>query len=374
MRRLALLAAAAAAALLPFAELHGQAEWAVDRKPILDLTGVTAGGAVNFENVAGVTRLHDGSLLIADRGPNSVRLFDPTGKLVKTVGRTGDGPGEFQTMLWAGGCGPDSMLVWDPRKGQASIVTSNGSVARTFRIPADSGSRVRGPLNMIACGARGTIAYISDPTGRVSSATQGVFSMLASIVTVSAEGKVLSHIDSVPSGEFVALGRGGGGPRPLGIAAYIVVLGDRTIVGLSDSARVSVLDPAGKKSSVRLPVQSRAPTRDEFDAAVASIGQMVPAPLKQGIVDQLSKTTPPALAPTFFGLFSDPVGLLWVQTSPAGAKQATLLAVQPDGRVVARVQLPVPLVVSEIGRDFILGTYSDDSDELHVVVLRLNRK
>lgn len=202
------------ALVLPAASLRAQATWTVDAKPILDVAGVSASGAVNFENAAGATRLRDGSLLIADRGPASIRVIDATGKLVKTVGRKGDGPGEFHTIISAVGCGPDSMLVWDLNHREASMAGPTGAVARRFKIPSDSGTRVRGPLFAIACGSRGTIAYISDLTGRVATAggNPDLMSMLSSAVTTNRDGRILNHVDSVPSGEMVhAIINGGNG-------------------------------------------------------------------------------------------------------------------------------------------------------------------
>jgi hypothetical protein len=374
MRRLHIVVAAL---LCPLAAVAGQAEWVVDRKPILDVPGVAASGTVNFENFVGATRLKDGSLLIADRGANSIRLIDPSGKLVRTSGRTGDGPGEFQTMLWAGRCGLDSMLVWDMRKGQASLVGASGAVARQFKIPADSAIRVRRPINVIGCGSR-TIAYISEPTGNAPTAVKEIMSMLASAVTVSREGKVVGHVDSLASGEWYAVVSPSGGhgafPRPLGVTPFVTLVGDRAIIGLTDSARVMIVEPDGKRTTVGVPVLPRAPTREEFDAAVSSIAAMAPPQMRESAVGQLSKAPLPTLAPAFSGLFSDPLGLVWVQTSALSAKQPMFLVMQPDGRVVSRVIVPVALTVSEIGADYILGSYTDANDEPHVVVLRLSRK
>jgi hypothetical protein len=50
-----------------------------------------------------------------------------------------------------------------------------------------------------------------------------------------------------------------------------------------------------------------------------------------------------------------------------------IVVLQLDGRVVARVRLPRALTVYEIGRDYVLGSYSDDDAEMHVVVYRLTR-
>lgn len=364
----------------PGAGLAAQATWTVDAKPILDVPGVTANGSVTFANMAGVTRLRDGSLLIADRGSNSIRLVDPRGKLVKSSGQTGDGPGDFQSMIWAGGCGPDSMLVWDLRRRVASMIGASGTVARQFKVPSDSGTKIRVPLNVIACGDRGTIAYISDPTGRVAptSANPNIMGMLSSAVTTNREGHVVAHIDSLPSGEMYhtisPTGGNGAFPRPLGIAAFVAVIGDRAVVGLTDSARVVAIEPDGRRTTIRIPVQAHAPTRDEFDASVEKITAMAPAAMRLAMTEQLSKAPLPAVAPTYSGLFSDPAGLLWVEVSPATGKNGSLIAMQLDGKIVGRLALPMPMTVSEIGRDYILGTFEDANDEMHVVVLKLNRK
>ena len=45
-----------------------------------------------------------------------------------------------------------------------------------------------------------------------------------------------------------------------------------------------------------------------------------------------------------------------------------------DGRVVARIRLPRALSIYEIGSDYVLGSYSDSGDEVHVAVYRLKRQ
>jgi hypothetical protein len=48
--------------------------------------------------------------------------------------------------------------------------------------------------------------------------------------------------------------------------------------------------------------------------------------------------------------------------------------VRLDGRVVARTQVPRGITIFEIGRDYVLGGYSDANDEMHVVTYRLRRR
>jgi hypothetical protein len=41
---------------------------------------------------------------------------------------------------------------------------------------------------------------------------------------------------------------------------------------------------------------------------------------------------------------------------------------------VAKLSVPMAFSVYEIGRDYMLGTYSDANDELHIAVLGLIRR
>src|ERR1043166_5909429 len=152
---------------VPFLALGAQSEWTVATKPLLDLPGLSASGTANFEVLAGATRLSNGSILLADRSATVVKLFDPSGKLLKTGGGRGDGPGEFRSMVVAVACGRDSLLVWDLPKSTAGIVGPAGSVGRPFNVPSDSGHTIRRPLSVIACTQRG-VGYVSDPNGRLA--------------------------------------------------------------------------------------------------------------------------------------------------------------------------------------------------------------
>ncbi len=358
---------------LSFADAHAQAVWTVDRTPTLDVPGARADGSVMFGYAAGATRLANGSLLVADRTENAIRVIDAAGKLVRTVGRAGDGPGEFQSMIWAGGCGVDSMLVWDLRRRQASMIGPSGAVARQFAVPA--GDTAQSPFRF-ACSPGRTMAYLSGPRPvRVATpiGNPNIVSVSASVYRITTEGAVKQRLGDIPAGEAFSNGRGGV-PRPLGRASTVAAVGNDVIIGSADSATVTIVRNDGTRSQVHIPVLVRAPTRDEFDAAIQATAAMVPAQMRQTMITQLSAIPMPERLPPISALFGDPDGLLWVQTSPAGAKVIEFTVMQASGRVVAKAQIPLPLTILEIGRDYVLGSYSDANDEMHVAVYRLKRK
>ena len=358
-------------------QASAQATWVVDRTPILDVAGVSSDGTVIFSNAAGGMRLRDGGLLIADRGESSIRVIDAAGKLVRSVGRAGGGPGEFQSILWAGPCGADSMLVWDLSRRQASMIAPNGTIARQFAVPAqDTAQRP----SQFSCSSRGAMAYRSVPRQNrdaPNAQNPNLVGVLAAVYRTGRDGVVLQRFGDIPAGEVAAFVSPSGGrgavPRPLGRTAHVATLDDAVVISSADSALVTIVRADGRSSRHALPIIPRAPTKEELDHAVQSTASMAPPAMRQSLAQQLATIPAPERLPAISALMTDADGLVWVQTTPPGGRTVDFLVIQSTGGILARVQIPVSLTIFEIGRDYVLGSYTDAADETHVAVLRLRR-
>jgi hypothetical protein len=364
---------------LSFSDAAAQATWVIERTPILDASGVASNSTVTFGNAAGGTRLSDGRLLIADRSENSIRIIDATGKLLQSVGRTGDGPGEFRSMVWAGRCGADSLLVWDYARRQATMIGSNGAIARQFAVPAVGDSAL--PAFQFSCSPRGAIAYRSAPRpsrGAMNPQNPNVIGVVAAVYRIRSDGSVAQRLGEIPAGEVVPMvspsGGRGAAPRPLGRTSAVASLDDAVVISSADSASLAIVRGDGRASHHALPIVLRSPTREEFEEAIRATAAMAPAPAQQAMAEQLKTVPMPERLPAISGLSVDSEGLVWVQTTPPGAKTLDFLVMQSDGKVVARAQVPRGITVFEIGRDYVLGGYTDDGDEPHVVMYRLRRQ
>src|SRR5687767_1066109 len=100
MRRCSIPTSAALLALLaacgPPKQPEEVALWTID--PVISL-GVAHGDSVQeFGRVANALKLSDGRIAIADFGSTNVRLFNPNGTHALTIGRRGNGPGEFPSL------------------------------------------------------------------------------------------------------------------------------------------------------------------------------------------------------------------------------------------------------------------------------------
>ena len=77
-------------------------------------------------------RLEDGTVVVADRGANELRLFDAAGGFIRSLGGPGEGPGEFQLLneVWTRG---DTILVSDNIQSRISVFGRGGDVSTAPR-------------------------------------------------------------------------------------------------------------------------------------------------------------------------------------------------------------------------------------------------
>jgi len=354
-------------ALLPLSIAGAQAEWAVSTKPILDIPGVDASGTEIFQNLGGAVRLSNGNIVVADKGSTSIRLIDSKGKLIKSVGRQGSGPGEYRIIAAGSPCA-DSLIVWAVET--TVMVGESGAAARQFKLPADNPRMA--PMFNVSCARNGNFVYVTQPLARAAT-PQGLMSMKSAVLTTDRQGKILAQVDSIPSGLWMAVG-GGGFPVPLGPITTAVAVGDHIAVGVSDSARIWIIAPDGKRSTITVPFTPRPPTDQEMSDAIDAVADMAPVPLRPRLLPELKKAQKPATLPAYFGLFADPDGVLWVQQTPPGAKRTDFLAMSLDGKILARTIIPMTVKVLDIGRDYILASYDDANDETHLAVFSLRKR
>lgn len=87
-----------------------------------------------FSSVRGVGRLSDGSVAVADRTSAEVRIFGPDGRHLRSMGRHGEGPGEFQDpfVLWV--LPGDTIWVGDYRPYRFVVFTAEGEWVRNVML------------------------------------------------------------------------------------------------------------------------------------------------------------------------------------------------------------------------------------------------
>ena len=81
----------------------------------------------------------DGNLYLLDGQLSEIQVFDPEGEHLRTIGRQGEGPGEFQNgadMFWAPGGEIGVVQAWP---GKVVMITAEGDPGPTFSLPYRDG-------------------------------------------------------------------------------------------------------------------------------------------------------------------------------------------------------------------------------------------
>ena len=73
--------------------------WWIDEAPLVDLLESGTGEERFFDRVRDVLRAADGRLIVGDGASSEVRMYDASGRFVRTLSGEGDGPGEFRYLV-----------------------------------------------------------------------------------------------------------------------------------------------------------------------------------------------------------------------------------------------------------------------------------
>jgi hypothetical protein len=82
-------------------------------------------GPASFGAISAVIADDDGSIYVADSKSAEIRVFDTRGQWVRTIGRRGGGPSEFDllySIAWVG----DTLAVLDPGNGRVGLMSRTG--------------------------------------------------------------------------------------------------------------------------------------------------------------------------------------------------------------------------------------------------------
>jgi hypothetical protein len=377
---LVLVAAACGADANSSAGLPAGAPVAVADSARLELGVVTGDSIQEFDRVVMPFLLGDGRLVVPLRGKSVIRVFAPDGSHQATLGRYGEGPGEFMALssAWARG---DTIEAFDggPGGGQRKIVRflPDGSV-REVRLANAPASEAVIP---------GTVRDGWAMFGIASASNGGRDQMIVQRFDRSgAHVGEMAHVE----GMFRQQVPGASGPNPLSPRAlFRVQRGDVYVAETldpsirvyevdADSARVIRWDPGP-------PPAIDAAMRAGIDGAVAA----APAGQAESRRRMLESFPVPDRVSAFWDFLVDDLGFVWVR--PFDPSQHTLyrgaggplsgggpggewLIIAPDGATVGMVTLPADLVPMQVTRDAVVGIARDELEVEHVRVHPLERR
>jgi hypothetical protein len=356
-------------------------------QPIASI-GVTEGAPeYQLYRASGGRRLSDGTIVFANGGTQEVRFYDAQGTHIRSVGREGEGPGEFMSLSLAGVFADDSILVGDSRLRRYSVMDRAGAFVRSFPIPDTFPSFPPTTVGVLPDGSQVVTTAGNVPTGPEDLASlKGLVRRPDVVYTISPDGATVTRIGEAPGGEVFFLG-GAMGPSSMGVIfgrnAYATAAGDRVVIATNDEYSLPVYDTRGQLLHVVRQTRAPVPVQPgDFERALPPFlkPDAPSTPMKErfapGLADMPKHTTLPAFgAPVGPTLKLDSEGSLWVGEYEAvlGDMPGTWQAFDSEGVFLGRLELPEGFVVFEFGRDWILGRLPDEMEVERVLLYGLER-
>ena len=341
--------------------------WSVDPSPLVTIASGDSSGEAVFVYPTGAARLSNGEIAVSDGSATvpAIVFFDAQGRKVRTVGRSGSGPGEYRTIAWMAQCGPDTLYAYDLWLRRITVMGGSGDFVRQFRLPVGW---------IPGCSGSGALAVLGAYERRVGS-SPSLRSATSPLSLHDSRGSAPRVLGEVPVWDLAYTDFGGWVLRLAGRIPSVAASSDRVYVGPSDSSSVIVFAMDGRRlASLPIQVEPRAPARRHLESAAEYMVSFAPpGALRDRMRQRFLGVAPAEHLPPFSTLTVDPDGVLWANLSVPGDTTAVLRALDESGRVLGEVRIPVGLKVFEIGRDYVLGTY-DDADGAPVVALYRLRK
>ncbi|MCY3699380.1 MAG: hypothetical protein OXH46_07055 [Gemmatimonadetes bacterium] len=360
----------------------------VSEPPRLQI-GSVDGGESSFFRIADVTRLQDGRLLVANAGSGELKFFGPRGEFLRSLGRRGEGPGEFRNLKNVVELESGGIAVFDVGLGRVTVFSGGGDLERAYDVTRKLGE-IGIRIHMFGFLPNGNLVGLREVDGEGTEVVYGtserrlIFkSPVVQPVLIDTAGRAIPFGRPMPGDEVVSQVESGmvGGrigvrgvgqvPFPFLKSAMVAVRGDLIAVGQTSRALPIFLYNSRGRTIAGF---GRAPVRiedgrtqeawvDEWLADTAAPGER--REWRQLYEAFISSASAPATMPAFRSLLVQAGEKIWAEVhDPAVADDAPSRwdIFAPTGRLsdVWVGVLPPRFRPHEIGSDYVLGVWKDE--------------
>ena len=347
----------------------------IDLARAIAIGGAEAVGPSEFKQVSDVVVLGNGSIALGLLQEAEIRVFDSAGGYLRTLGRSGRGPGEWLN-VWQVLRRADSLVGVDGF-GVGQVFTARGQYVRMNPRPVASGLAVH------------LVGYL--PTGRLlgyyfrQPDQGGVGTTTGNATVVAIDGTTSTVIGTFPSHDIVRRRSGDPSPLVLGPRAQIVVAGNGYCVSSNTAAyTVKCFEPGGAERFrlVRPGWATKMVTEGDKLSYFATLDSANPGPQNAAYRAEARHTlTFATRLPAVGRLVGSATGDLWV--GPPSTRDATMALnplptdptrwsiFGPSGVWFADATLPTGFRLLAVGKDRVVGLTQDAEGAERVLVAPL---
>ena len=345
--------------------------WRISPNPTVQIGSPEGDSAYLLHQAFHATRLNDGRIAIVNNGRSEIKLYDAQGRYLQTIGRRGQGPGEFEDAWKVHQLPGDSLLVIDLYSA-ISVFGPDLKFVRRFRLarPNEAAGHGPEPVDQFGDGTLLFRRHFPENPRR-----EGLERNRIAMVRNGLNGEQLTVF-----GEFDDQTAMKGNARYAFGAWAKEAASDSTMwYGPGDRFELRELDFNGRLLRlVRLDRRNRPVTAaDEKlfrDSALASITRSNPRSGPE-LRRMLDNTEFAPEFPAHFELMTDPDGNLWVEDYQLFSLRTPRIwkVFDPQGRFLGDVTMPAGFRLLQIGSDFVLGRWRDEVDVEYIRMHRIEK-
>jgi len=349
----------------------GGGGWSIASEPDLAIGAVEGDTAYQFFGISGAHRTAEGEYAVVNAGSRNVRVYDARGAFLRSFGRRGGGPDEFEMPVLAG-VAHDTLIVVDQVHHRLSMVHPEAGIVRVARVADDVGPF----LNPVGAFANGEAVFGGALDMEHTQIRRGLNRAATFYRSCDPGGALAADFGQQPGADFFMERGPGTKPQlvPFGRMPLAAVSPDRFYFGSQDGWEIEAYDPSGKLVRlIRLDRDPAAVTDADTRRYIEDMTTDIPAEYVAQVREMLSAIPVPDVFPPYGALETDALGYLWVADYPRPGEEASTWTIfDPDGRLSGRITAPPHVATLEIGADYLLGVYRDELgvEYLHRYALR----
>lgn len=344
--------------------------WHLSELPSLEIGADPAEPPYQLYRVVDAVRLSDGRIVVANQGSYELRYYDSDGIHLQSVGRRGEGPGEFGGLASLIRGGGDTLIAADGELQRLSYFSPDGEFIRSYAVREPEGRFADGSYVYTVWGDRAPpskTGHVREPRRYVRYwPEQGEADTL---LTVAGND---SYRERITVGDETRLAY----VRPLfARQLQTAVSGDRIYSGTANGFQYSVFGLEGQlRRVVRWPGELEPVTEEDRAAFLNSWLETASSDeerrrIRRQAAEQPARDTMPA----YSDLQLDRSQHVWVERfQPSWDRgPAEWWVFDTSGRWLTTVEIPGRFDVTEIGSDYVLGVWTNEMDVESVRLYRL---
>jgi hypothetical protein len=337
------------------------------------------GAAFQLHRVTDAAFLPDGGLAVANAGESEVLVFEASGQLVRRLGGSGDGPGEFRALRWVAVRPPDTMVAIDLGLRRVTLFEPGGAVARVVDAAGGSadaaaiGEFAPQPIGMLGDGSVVMASYTSLP------AEPGLVRRHVELIRFRSDLAVHESLGSTPSDELHLLledGRLQVLTPPFARSTVIRVGPDGYFVGDTDRPEIRGYGPQGDlRAVVRWQGTGQRVTDEVLDADIRYRFRSLEGPAFEQRLTEQRRISTHLTTPAFRSMLVGSDGLLWIgRHALVSDSVVAWFGIEPVAGTVSSVYLPTGMEPLAIRQDEIAVLVRDELDTESVRRYRLEKR